>query len=305
MNINKRVSKMWSQYKNYRQLRSYYRSQFDSSGGGKYILLSLLFLVGSIYVLSKAATFLQVLPQLMLIIVVLIISLQIISYWEIAKLKKLCRERTREVEFGKRVDKTSPAEILLFLRERIVNYFKIDLLEVKDQSLEGIYKGEKLGLYYRHLEQDEVLQTQEMIALLRECKQKGITQVRVFVNTDFSAKAKGLGERFEVKLRTYNGQQLKRFLADSALYPSLFEVDTLIRRESEKRQRRLVIFKKEAVRGNKGLTYLIYGGVLLAMAWYKIGYVYWNMGFGFFMLGLAAISLWQKWPKPVDDEMVF
>lgn len=305
MNISNRVSRIWARYKKYRQLQTYYRSQFGSFGGGKYILFCLLFLAGGYYVLQQATTFRQVLPQLLLIIVVLIISLQIIVAWEFSQLRKLCREKLGEAEYRKRLEKTPLTEVLLVLCERISSSFGISALEVRDQVLQGVHQGEQWGVYFRYIEQDEVLQTQEMIALLRECKQKGITQVRVFVNTDFSPKAKVLGERFEVILKTYNGRQLKKILRDSPIYPSLYEIDTIIRRDSEKRLRRLVILKKEAVQGNKFFTYLVYGVVLLSMAWFGMGYTYWNTGFGLIMLVLAVLSFRKNWFKQDEEEMVF
>lgn len=214
---------------------------------------------------------------------------------------KICQGRIAEAKFRKNLERTPPLEVLQQLGELVAQSYGVTDLQLNGNYLQGTYQGEKLALLFSHYEQDEVMTTQEMIAFLRECKQQGITQARVFVNTDFSPKAKGLGERFELELRTYNGRQLLRFLQESSLYPSKYEIETLIKEESAKRMRRLAILRREAVRGNKFFTYLVYSGVLLSMAWFRIGYLYLNLSFGLILLVLAFLSLLRSWPKKEED----
>lgn len=297
MNIGRKLLKSWQSWKSRRRLHSFYRKQCGNPGGAKYVLAAVILSAGLMAVFREASTFSQALPRLGLVLLAVLALLQLVGRWEIAQARKQCRERFAAAEFKKRLEQTPPSEILKCLGQKISQSYGFILQEVKDDVLLGLYEGEKLALYYRHLEQEEVLQTQDMIALLRECRQQNISEVRVFVNTDFSPKAKGLGERFGVNLRTYNGEQLRFFLVDTRLYPTIYEVDALIKKESEKQLRRLLILRKEAVQGNKFFVYLIYGGVLLGMAWFKIGYYYWNLSFGLVMLALALLSLRAAWPR--------
>jgi len=303
MNITKRLRKFWIARNSRRQLKAYYHQQCGGQGGAKYLIMAILLLAGSFSVLRQAATFVQAWPPIVLIIAALLAGLQLIKAWELAKYRRICQARIRINEFNRRLDGASRAEILHYLGDKAAGSYGMASLKIGRQALQGTYQGEKLAIYYFHLEQDEVLATQTMVGLLRDCRQKGVGQVRVFVNTDFTPKAKGLGERFEIKLRTYNGQQLVSFLADSPLCPSTYEVESIIKRESAKQQRRLAILRREAVRGQKGLTYLIYGGVLLNMAWFKIGYPIWDLGFGLLMLALAMLSLRQN--RAQEEEIVF
>ena len=174
---------------------------------------------------------------------------------------------------------------------------------MKDNYLQGTLDGEKLALAYRYYEQDEVMSTQEMIALLRECERQKITWVRVFTNTDTSVKAKGLGERFGLDLRINDGAKLLTLLQESPLYPTDFEIEAIIKKESAKRLRRLAILRNEAVRGNKYLTYFIYSGLLLGMAWLRIGFFYLNVIFGLVLLGLGFTSLVKAWPRKEEDTL--
>lgn len=301
MNLSNKVSRLWSRYRKKREIRSYCRSQAGSASAGKHILLMLLFLVGSVGVLGQAATFGQAMPQLFLIIAAFMVSLRIMTAWEDRQLWQICQAKTCEKEFNKRLERIPSAEVLHYLGEKAAASFGIRELAAAEQGLEGIYRGEKLVISYHHLEEDEVMETQAMLALLRECRKKEIGQVRVFVNTNFSPKARVLGDRFGINLRTYDGLQLRRFLMDSPIYPTPYEVEALIKRESDKRRRRLTILRKEAVQANKFIAYLVYCAVLFAMAWFKIGFAYWNLGFGLLMLVLALLSLRQVWPKKEED----
>ncbi len=303
MNIRLKAKKAWDRYRNYRQLRSYYRSVLGKGGGEKNLLSLLLFFLGSLFIFQASDTLGQSLPGIFFLIVIILIGRQFWSFAETGRMRKICQQQIARKEFLKRLERASSSEVLQYLAEKIVQEYDVTELEMKDNYLQGTLDGEKLALAYRYYEQDEVMSTQEMIALLRECERQKITWVRVFTNTDTSVKAKGLGERFGLDLRIYDGAKLLTLLQESPLYPTDFEIEAIIKKESAKRLRRLAILRNEAVRGNKYLTYFIYSGLLLGMAWLRIGFFYLNVIFGLVLLGLGFTSLVKAWPRKEEDTL--
>ncbi len=303
MNIRLKAKKAWDRYRNYRQLRSYYRSVLGKGGGEKNLLSLLLFFLGSLFIFKASDTLGQSLPGIFFLIVIILIGRQFWSFAETGRMRKICQQQIARKEFLKRLERASSSEVLQYLAEKIVQEYDVTELEMKDNYLQGTLDGEKLALAYRYYEQDEVMSTQEMIALLRECERQKITWVRVFTNTDTSVKAKGLGERFGLDLRIYDGAKLLTLLQESPLYPTDFEIEAIIKKESAKRLRRLAILRNEAVRGNKYLTYFIYSGLLLGMAWLRIGFFYLNVIFGLVLLGLGFTSLVKAWPRKEEDTL--
>lgn len=303
MNIRLKAKKAWDRYRNYRQLRSYYRSVLGKGGGEKNLLSLLLFFLGSLFIFQASDTLGQSLPGIFFLIVIILIGRQFWSFAETGRMRKICQQQIARKEFLKRLERASSSEVLQYLAEKIVQEYDVTELEMKDNYLQGTLDGEKLALAYRYYEQDEVMSTQEMIALLRECERQKITWVRVFTNTDTFVKAKGLGERFGLDLRIYDGAKLLTLLQESPLYPTDFEIEAIIKKESAKRLRRLAILRNEAVRGNKYLTYFIYSGLLLGMAWLRIGFFYLNVIFGLVLLGLGFTSLVKAWPRKEEDTL--
>lgn len=303
MNIRLKAKKAWDRYRNYRQLRSYYRSVLGKGGGEKNLLSLLLFFLGSLFIFQASDTLGQSLPGIFFLIVIILIGRQFWSFAETGRMRKICQQQIARKEFLKRLERASSSEVLQYLAEKIVQEYDVTELEMKDNYLQGTLDGEKLALAYRYYEQDEVMSTQEMIALLRECERQKITWVRVFTNTDTSVKAKGLGERFGLDLRINDGAKLLTLLQESPLYPTDFEIEAIIKKESAKRLRRLAILRNEAVRGNKYLTYFIYSGLLLGMAWLRIGFFYLNVIFGLVLFGLGFTSLVKAWPRKEEDTL--
>jgi len=200
MIISHRLKRAWERARTNRQLRSYYQSLSGKSGVEKYLLGILLFILGSFYILFNSATLGQSLPQVFLLFLVIVTGWRIMTVRETARLRRLCQERIGEAEFKKRLERTSPAQVLQYLGEKAADSFGAIDLVLQEEKLVGSYQGEKIAIFYQYLEADEVLSTQEMIVMLRWCRQQEIPQARIFVNTDITPKAKGLGERFNLRL---------------------------------------------------------------------------------------------------------
>lgn len=304
MQISKKLKKYWRDWLSARMINSFYRHESMEPAGERWTLIILLAGAAAVYAFLKAANFREALGYTFLILLILILYIIMARKTELQGLQARCMERLGDKEFTKRLDKALPGEVLGVIGQVLAQRFGVEELKAEKERLVGIYRGEKLAVYYSHQEDEEVLDTKNIMSLLRSCRKAGLKQVRIFTNTDFSPRAPYLGERYEVNLGLYNGLRLKTLLKETVFYPLPDEVGAMIKKESEKRQRKLSIIKQQAFTQDKTASYLIYGAMLLSMAWFGLGYVYLNLFFSCLLFLLAGISLKRKLRKK-EEAIIF
>lgn len=287
-----------------KRLRDYYFSINNYSAWQRNVWYINLIVVLSVVILWKAGDFQQVILAFTVLGGLLIYWLRIANKRVLANQKRICYETLAEAEVKRRLDKADTREILGLIMEKIQAKYPVFNLIWVNEHLEGEYRDEKIAIYYQYTIDEGVLETRDVLAILRECRQNGIKQVRLFSNGAFSPKAAEISERYEIEARFYNDMQMKAFLADTRLYPSAAELESMVRREYNKRQRKITIIKKQAFQGNKFVHYLIYSFILFWSAWFKIGLVYVNLTFAVILLLLALRSFQAKFVRP-EDEFIF
>lgn len=304
MYFSKKLKKYWRDRQSARAIKNYYLNERIGPAGEHWALFVLLAGAAIVYVFLQAVNFREVLGYSLLICMAFIAASILARKIELQELKAKCIERLGDGEFKRRLDKAYPGEVLGIIGQVLGQRFGLEEIKTTKEGLVGIYRGAKMAVYYRHLEEEEVMDTKNVMTILRNCRQQGIKQVRIFTNTDFSPKAPYLGERYEMNIVLYDGLRLKILLRETSLYPSPDEISNLIKKDSEKRHRKLSIIKKQAIRQGKTGSYLVYGGMLLSMAWFKLGYFYLNLFFAVLLFLLAGISLLRKLQKK-EEEIVF
>lgn len=201
-------------------------------------------------------------------------------FWQKRKkqqLKKAYFQKMVLQEYQKRLERSSHEIILRILQKEIKEKFTINNLQIKHDILEGTWNGQKLAVVYLEANKDEVISERDLLAVLRRCYQEGMSLVRILTNGEFTVDSNNLARRFNCNLRLYNGEKLMYLLKNTLLFPSLTEIKTIIKRGKEQRERRSSLIKKEFLKKNRCLGYLVYSLLLLFMAWNRIGFVYLNL----------------------------
>ncbi|PKM87112.1 MAG: hypothetical protein CVU87_10305 [Firmicutes bacterium HGW-Firmicutes-12] len=291
MNITKNIRNRYANWKLKRLIWSYCLSQTERAQGAKAFNSVVIFVLMSLVALWQAGSFWQVGRNMLLVLVLWSVGLYLFNKKEYQDIVKACKKKLATIEFAKRIDAAEQEEVLKALEKHICSLFQIRFFEKQDDILLGVYGQDKLALVYRYEINDELVETRDIMQILHDCRQKEAKRVRIFTNSEFSNKAGLLGERFGLEVKLFNGTQLKRFLQDSSFYPSESELDTIIKRESEKRQKKISIIKTELLKKNKTRNYALYSLVLFFMAKYDLGNYYLNMFFAVLMLILAALTL--------------
>lgn len=290
----KRLKRIWQEYKKRRVLKAFYAMERKSPKSEKIFRYFLIFFSSLYFVFRKAATFNSVLTILAIIILALISAFIITERMEKKNLEQKCRKNLASSEFRKRLDKAGWEDILKAISEKVSEKYQVQDLKIEENRLQGFYKGQAIALYYCAMEEDERVETREIISIIKKCRRDGINDIRVFTNNEFSNKAQKLGERFDLNLVLYDGKSLKELLRETGYIPSEAEIDSLIIHESEKRIKRIALIKEQALKGEKYVTYFIYGTLLMVMAWLEIGIMYLNLIFGSILYGLFVYTLYKK-----------
>lgn len=213
------------------------------------------------------------------VLVLTIVMLLWRYFWQKRKkqqLKKAYFQKMVLQEYQKRLERSSHEIILRILQKEIEKKFMINL-QIKHDILEGAWNGQKLAVVYLEANKDEVISERDLLAVLRRCYQEGMSLVRILTNGEFTVDSNNLARRFNCNLRLYNGEKLMYLLKNTLLFPSLTEIKTIIKRGKEQRERRSSLIKKEFLKKNRCLGYLVYSLLLLFMAWNRIGFVYLNL----------------------------
>lgn len=290
MNVMKKIKKTCQQWKLKRLIWSYCLSQSERNRGAKAFNSFLLLILMSLVAIWRSADFWYVGRNIIIVLFLWSIGRYIYNKREYQDTIKACKKKLAESEFIKRIEAAEHEDVLQALEKRICSLFNIRFFEKQEGSLLGVYGEEKLALIYRYQINDEFVETRDIMGILHDCRQQGAKRVRIFTNSEFSNKAGMLGERFGLEVKLYNGEQLRKFLEGSKFYPTESELDNIIKRESEKRQKRISIIKKELLKKHKTRNYALYGLVLLFMAKYELGNIYLDVIFALMMIGLALLS---------------
>lgn len=304
MNLSKKISGFYQKWKAARSLRLYCLDLCGKQSGSKlfnYFIILLLLVVLSFWFAPTPG---RVLVNLSLLMLFWAVGIYYFEKHERRGIIEACRGKITELEINKRINQLEHQQMLGIINEIIQTRYQVQQLREHDGVLFGHYGRDKLAVVYRHLENDEVLSTREMMQIMHQCRQAGLKQVRVFTNGEFSSKAKLPGEHYDLEVKLYNGARLKRFLKGSSLYPTVAELDQIIKRESEKRQRKITILKKELLRKTKYRNYLKYGLILLLMARFELGSFYLNIVFAFLLLSLGVLSIFMS-KEAQEEEIIF
>jgi len=305
LNLSKRIKKIVAEWKARKLIRDYCMGESGKKPGPKYLNYLLAFLVFGVFAFWMASGYGEMFRNLLLVTAALFVTAYIFNKKEYTRVVEECRNKLAEREFNKRLDKTTGEDVLRILRDKITDaYPAVRDLELKEDMLTGLYENEALAVIYRYVDDEETVGTRDVLYLLHECRRQGIKEVRIFTNGEFGKKAGLLGERYNINLRLYNGFTLKRFIKGSDIYPSNSEIETLLKRESEKRERKIALIKKEILQRNKFKNYLIYSIVLFMLARFGIGNFYWNVSFGLLLLimGVSSLLLYRE---KKEEEIVF
>lgn len=299
----KKIKSRWAKWRSERLIRSYCLSMSAGSRGARSFNLFLLFLLSVLAAFWLAADLWQAGTNVLLVIMLWIPAAYLLRRRDDRELLKSCRAKIAADEYARRIDAAEPEDVLAALEKRICAAFPVRFFERKDYLLLGVYKEEKLAVIYRRRLNNDLVETRDMMQALYDARAQGAVKVRVFTNTEFALKAENLGERFGLEVKLYNGERMQKMLRESPYYPTEAELDTALKRESEKRLRRMTIFKKEALKKNKTRNYILYGLVLLVMGRFGLGNLYLNSSFALIMLVLAVLSFLNK--ENGSEEVVF
>lgn len=290
--IGRTIGKRWGEWKNKRRLRDYYQSQnLVEPRFPRFLRDVFAFLV--LFLL-----FFWYAPTLNIAFWGFIVTLAVIVFWRLSRqqrkylqLKKSCFQKVAVREYQKRLEKTSHEVLLEILREEIKKKFAVSSLEISNGFLEGRLLGEKLVIAYLDVDREDTASTREVLAVVRKCFQRGISQVRIFTNGDFAPASFNPGQCYQISLRLYNGDDLQYLLKNTLLFPSVSEIKEIINYEKLKRQKKMSSLKKEILKKQKVTGYLLYSLLLFLMAWFRLGIVYLNIVAGIVMLGFALLTL--------------
>ncbi len=304
MQMTKKIIKIYSKWKKKRLTRAFFLQQNKKPTGENFFLYILVFLGLNIYAFWNAVTYGDLVVNISIASVIFLSFIWIYNKREYKSLVKVCRKNISEAEFKKRLETASHNDVLQALKQTIEINFPVKNLKLTNDYLEGTYGRDKIIIYYYFVEDGDVLEVRDVLALMKKYSNLDIQQLRIFTNGDFNSRVLNIKERYGIKVNLYEGEKLKNYLATSSFYPSLKEVNNIIENEIEKRQKHLSIIKKQAFRGNKFISYFSYSLLLLIMARYKIGFVYWNIIFGLLLLSLSFISLWYKL-RTKEEKIIF
>lgn len=303
MNLFKACKKIWKKWCYNRMLRDYYWSQSQKPRGESIFLYLIGFFVTLLFVFHHSTTFREALLSLAFLFILLFLTVNAVNRRKFEEIKGQCQQSLIEKEFAKRLENTPVEEVLHCLREEIIKKYPVQDLAAGEGYLTGSYQGEKLAVFYQHLNEGELLETKDVVRILRYCQQKNIDQVRIFTNRDFSPKVKVLKERYP-SLKVYNGDKLRVILKDNYLHPTTEQITAIIEKEISQRKKKLSILRNQALKSEKFFTYLVYSLALLCLAWFKVGVYYLNLIFGVLLLALAILSI-IKSTSPEEEKIVF
>ena len=273
--------------------------------GARFIQYFLVFSVLSVWAFWRSPSYRLVVINMLLVIILMAAIIFIINRWGLVQAEKECRSILSLREYNARLEQSSRHDVLKMLQEKIAASYPVSKLALSGNNvLEGEYNNEKIAVYFIYPDEDGFVETKDIIAILRESRQKSIKVVRVFTAGQYSNKAFSLAERYGIDLKLNDGHILKNFLKGSVLIPTKEEVDTIIKLEIQKRKRRTEIIRKQMLQRKKTGDYLFYSGILFVIVWLEIGAVYWNLIFAFILLALAVLSLMLK-KVSIEDEGIF
>lgn len=304
MKVIKRINKIYRKWKKNRLTKEFYLTQNSKPTGESFFQYLIIFLGLSIFAFWKAATYQELLVNIGIVLLLFLCFRWIYNKIEYKSLVKICLKNISDREFKKRLSTAANHDVLQAVKQTIENNFLVKDVKIQNGYLEGIYGEDKVAVLYYYVEDDDIVEVRDILALMKEYSQMGIQQLRIFTNGDFNSRVLNITERYGIKVRLYNEEKLRKYLMTSAFYPSLKEANSIIDCEIEKRQKRLSVIKKQAFQGNKFISYFSYSLLLLMMARFKIGFVYWNIIFGILLLGLAFISLGEK-IKDKEEKIIF
>lgn len=295
------LKRFWQEYQKRRLLKAFYAHERTRPKSEKFFRYFLV-LIGAMYLIFwKTETFDTALRLLGIIILTFICAYILTERMEMKYLEQKCRKNIAAEEFRKRVERAGWEEIIAAISEKLAEKYGVQKLCLVEDRIEGTYQEKDIAVYYCAKEADESVETRDIISIIKKCRRDGINEVRVFTNNEFSLKAKTLGERFDINLILYDGNRLKTLLHETSFTPLPPEIDSLIKRESEKRKRRIAFIKEQALQGEKYFNYLIYGSLLMVMAWFEIGIVILNLAFGSIMYVLFVYTLYKKVRKKKEE----
>lgn len=304
MNSMKRLKVMWSDYRKQRRIKEYYLSQSPKPMAARFFIMLLLFILVAGVILWRVETYKQAMVLMGLSFVLVLAAFWVIDRYQLELVKEKCHEILGDKEFKKRLDNSSTSDVVTLISEEVGSNYPISVLEIEKDCVIGTYQGEKIAICYHYVSEDDSLETREVMQILRNCRQNGISQVTIFTNGFYSNKSPILGERYEIKrLKLYNGDMLKLFLKNTILYPSLREIENIVKKNAERRLQRIKVLKKEALQGKKSSLYFLYSMFLLVLAWYGIGQLYWNLFFSGLLFILGILSLADRFKK--NEEEIF
>lgn len=304
MNIAKKARAKYNKWRETRLIRTYCQSQSDRPRGAKAMnsLLILVFL--SAVGLWQAADFAEAGINFILIFIVWTFGIYMFGRKENLTILQNCREKLAGDEFAKRIDEAKAEDVLGALEKSISSQFPVRFFESNEDALVGVYGNDKIVLVYRGQLRDDYMETKDIMHILHNCRIIDAKKVRIFTNTDFSDKADLLGQRYGMDVLFYNGAALKKFLELSPFYPTEAELNTLIKKESIKMQRKIAVIKKELLKKNKTRRYILYSLLLIILSKYDMGNIYLNLFFALVMIILAALSLIMN-QEAKREEIIF
>ncbi len=273
-----------------KQLMDYCRAQTHTAPGVPLFNVLLIYVVLLFVISARTVTYIELLWRSGILFLSFVFILFAVRERTDKALIKKCRESLHNREFRRRLERCSQQEVLSILQESITRKYHIKDLRRTDKALEGMYNNESLQVVYIFAGENEVVEKRELVRILRACHERGIKQVRVITDGIFSKSAAALAEQYDLVLKLFEGKEMKKIISDSCLCPSDTELDAILKREAEKRERRFSILREEALQANKSRNYFFYGLTLLVMARFKIGFEVWNFLFGTILVIMAVVS---------------
>jgi hypothetical protein len=293
--IGKSISARWQKWQDQRLLRAYFRGLMREKVSPQPALFrdGLLVLLFSLLAFRFSPSFPPALVLIGLLTAGLLSWRILLRRKEDARLKKACFEQVAFREYEKRLAKTVPEVVLRILQDALERQFPIRRWRWVEGMLEGEWKGRRLAVVYLEAHGGNVA-GREVLAALKKCFHQGAEIIRIFSNGEFEEDSCRWQQLFNVDLRLYDGKRLAYFLKHSFLFPSVTEIKEIINQEKGRRQKRSSIIKKELMKKTRFSGYIAYSGLLLGMAWYRIGPVLLNLLAGLVLLGFALYVVIQN-----------
>ena len=306
MNLHKKTKKIYSQWINNRALKEFYMNQSTRPRGARFIQYLLGFCFLCVFAFWRASSYRAVMINTLLVLILMATFVFISNRWELARARKEYRSKLAHMEYSARLEQSSQHDVLVMLQQKIAESYPVSNLTINGNNvLEGRYNGQKTAIYYLYPDENGIVETKDIINILRECRQNSINTVRIFTDGLFSNKSFTLAERYGIDLKLNDGDRLRSFLKNSSLAPTEEEMDTIIKLTIQKRKRRMQVISKQMLHRKKTGHYLLYSGILFVTAWLKIGVVGWNIVFAFLLLALAIFSFALKKSGTEEEEGLF